>query len=105
MIATETLVERAPAYGISGERVDGNDVEQAVRRAVAHARSGGGPTLIKALTERLVGHYDLDPQHYRPAREVEKARQREPLVRLRAAIGDARAVTVDREVDRTWTKR
>jgi TPP-dependent pyruvate/acetoin dehydrogenase alpha subunit len=46
-----------------------------------------------------VGHYDLDPQHYRPTGEVESARQREPLVRLRAAIGSARATEIDSEVD------
>ena len=50
------------------------------------------------MTERLVGHYDLDPQHYRPEGEVERARQREPLVRLREQIGAERADELDAEV-------
>ena len=44
-----TVAERAAAYGIPGERVDGNDVEAvhaAVAAAVSRARSGGGPTLL-----------------------------------------------------------
>lgn len=102
MIPTETLVERAAAYGVPGVRVDGNDaddVEAATREAVARARAGARPTLIEALTERLVGHYDLDPQHYRPRGEIEAATEREPLTRLRASIGAERAVELDREVE------
>jgi TPP-dependent pyruvate/acetoin dehydrogenase alpha subunit len=98
MIPTETLVERAVAYGMPGVRVDGNqpdEVEAATREAVARARSGAGPSLIEALTERLVGHYDLDPQHYRPKGEIEAATEREPLARLRARIGVERARELD----------
>lgn len=101
MIATETLVERAPAYGMPGVRVDGNEaneVEAAVREAVERARSGGGPSLIEAMTERIVGHYDLDPQHYRPKGELEAALEREPLARLRRRIGDERADQLESEV-------
>jgi TPP-dependent pyruvate/acetoin dehydrogenase alpha subunit len=103
MIATETLAERAPAYGMPGERVDGNDadaVEAVSARAVAHARGGSGPFLIEAMTERLVGHYDLDPQQYRPRGEVERALENEPLARLRRQIGDPAADAVEEEVER-----
>lgn len=102
MIATETLVERAPAYGIEGVQVDGNDadaVEEVVGAALARARAGGGPTLIEAKTERIVGHYDADPQHYRPRGEIEDAMTREPLARLRRALGDAVADELEREVE------
>jgi TPP-dependent pyruvate/acetoin dehydrogenase alpha subunit len=101
MIPTATLVERAPGYGMPGVRVDGNDAAimfDAVAQATSRARSGEGPSLIEAMTERLVGHYDLDPQHYRPEGEVERARQREPLVRLREQIGAERADELDAEV-------
>jgi TPP-dependent pyruvate/acetoin dehydrogenase alpha subunit len=104
MMRVETVVERMAAYRIPGHRVDGNDadeVERATREAVERARAGGGPTLIEAMTERLVGHYDLDPQHYRPAGEVEAAARREPLARLRAQIGADRADEIDREVEAT----
>lgn len=89
LIGTETLVERAHGLGVPGERIDGNDpvtVRSAIGTAVERARSGGGPTLIEALTERLVGHYSGDVQHYRPAGEVERARLVEPLVRMRAQL-------------------
>jgi len=100
MIPTETLVERAPAYGMPGVRVDGNEVaevEVAVREAVARSRAGGGPSLIEAMTERLVGHYDLDPQHYRPKGELERALEREPLARLGRRLGPETAAELDRE--------
>jgi TPP-dependent pyruvate/acetoin dehydrogenase alpha subunit len=102
MMRVETVVERVAAYGIPGFRVDGNDadeVEQATREALERARGGEGPTVIEAMTERLVGHYDLDPQHYRPPGEVEHAAEREPLARLRGQIGDDRADAIDREVE------
>src|SRR5256885_5139246 len=51
--AISHLAERAPAYGIPGESVDGNDVLvvlDVVKRAVDRARSGKGPTLIECQT-------------------------------------------------------
>lgn len=98
MITTETLAERASAYGIPGVRVDGNDAQTvgaAVEEAVARARAGGGPTLLEAMTERLAGHYDLDPQHYRPPGELEAAHEREPLARLRRTLGTGPADALD----------
>lgn len=102
MIATETLAERAAAYGLPGRRVDGNEaeeVEEAVREAVDRARAGRGPSLIEAMTERLVGHYDLDPQHYRPKGEVDRAREREPLARLRSRLGEELASALHRRAE------
>jgi TPP-dependent pyruvate/acetoin dehydrogenase alpha subunit len=101
MITTETLVERAAIYGMGGVRVDGNEADEvleAVQNAVLLARDGGGPSLIEAMTERLVGHYDLDPQHYRPKGEIERAREHEPLTRLRERLGAERADQLDAEV-------
>jgi TPP-dependent pyruvate/acetoin dehydrogenase alpha subunit len=103
MIATETLAERAVIYGMPGRRVDGNDVvavEEAVGEAVKLARAGQGPSLVEAMTERLVGHYDLDPQHYRPPGEIERALEHEPLVRLRGQVGDQLADGLVDKVER-----
>lgn len=100
MIATETLAERAAMYGMPGVRVDGNDadaVEEAAAEAASAARAGKGPFLIEAMTERLVGHYDLDPQHYRPPGEVERAMHREPLTRLRERCGASAAGALDQQ--------
>jgi pyruvate dehydrogenase E1 component alpha subunit len=41
------------------------------------------------MTERLVGHYIGDIEHYRPEGEVDRAREREPIVVLRQTLIDA----------------
>ncbi len=77
--------KRAAAYNLPAVRVDGNDVEAmyaAVETAATHARSGGGPTYIEAMTYRLWGHMMGDPEIYRTKEEVAKAREVEPIVRL-----------------------
>jgi pyruvate dehydrogenase E1 component alpha subunit len=46
---TKTLAQKALAFGLSGIRVDGNDVlavYSAAQEAVERARSGNGPTLM-----------------------------------------------------------
>ena len=61
---------RAAGYGIPHVGVDGNDVvavHAAASAAIAAARAGGGPTLLEAVTRRGRGHYEGDPQRYRPA--------------------------------------
>ena len=92
--------DRAPGYGIPAEVIDGNDVlvvKDAVSRAAGLARSGGGPTVIEALTYRHFGHSRTDPGTYRPAEEVERWLRRDPLelarARLEAAGAPAAAVT------------
>jgi len=88
----ERVSDRAAAYSMPGETVDGNDVEavhEAATRAVARARAGGGPTLLECVTYRWRGHYEGDPQPYRTAAEVEEWKARDPLPiaeqRLRSA--------------------
>ncbi len=84
--------DRAAAYGLDRVVVDGNDVT-AVRRvvgaAVDAARTGQGPSLIEAQTYRLKGHSAADGGAYRPAEEVARWRERDPLVRTRAALVQA----------------
>ena len=61
--------DRAAAYGIPGQRIDDNDVEAIYTTAgdaVARARAGEGPTLLEIHTLRLWGHFEGDPQAYRP---------------------------------------
>jgi 2-oxoisovalerate dehydrogenase E1 component alpha subunit len=84
---SETIAQKAIAYGMRGERVDGNDllaVHAAVRRARARAAAGEGPTLVEAVTYRLEGHSTSDdPRAYRPAEAVAPWRERDPLLRTR----------------------
>ena len=57
--AVEDIADRAAGYGMPGEVVDGNDVaavEEAVTRALAHARAGNGPTLLEMKTFRRMQH-------------------------------------------------
>lgn len=66
---TKTIAERAVAYGIPGEVVDGHDavaVYEAVGKAVERARAGQGPSLIEATVTRVGGHWEGDAQQYRP---------------------------------------
>ncbi|HVF15431.1 MAG TPA: pyruvate dehydrogenase (acetyl-transferring) E1 component subunit alpha [Steroidobacteraceae bacterium] len=88
--AAKTLAQKAIAAGIPGMQVDGNDViavRDCVARAAEKARSGGGPTVIEALSYRLSDHTTADDAtRYRPASEVEEAWKVEPLVRLRKLL-------------------
>jgi pyruvate dehydrogenase E1 component alpha subunit len=96
--------DRAPAYGLPAEVIDGNDVvvvAEAIARAAARARSGGGPTILEARTYRHFGHSRTDPAKYRPADEVEEWMRRDPLTlarqRLLAAGVPADSVTAAAE--------
>jgi pyruvate dehydrogenase E1 component alpha subunit len=74
--------DRAPAYAIPAEVIDGNDVvvvADAVTRAAERARSGQGPTVLEARTYRHFGHSRTDPATYRPAEEVQEWLERDPL--------------------------
>ncbi len=83
---SETIHVKAEAYGFPGIRVDGNDVlavYEATREAVERARRGDGPTLIEAVTYRLLGHSTSDdPEKYRDEEEVEAWKRRDPLSRF-----------------------
>jgi pyruvate dehydrogenase E1 component alpha subunit len=83
--------DRAPAYGVPAELIDGNDV-LAVRDTVAaaadRARSGGGPTIIEARTYRHFGHSRADPAAYRPEEEVKSWLERDPLDLARARLDE-----------------
>lgn len=76
------IAARAGAYGVPFEVVDGNDVwavNEAAGRAVARARAGEGPSLLECRTYRHFGHSKSDPAPYRPADEVERWLERDPL--------------------------
>ncbi|WP_443061400.1 thiamine pyrophosphate-dependent dehydrogenase E1 component subunit alpha [Streptomyces sp. NBC_00414] len=83
--------DRAPAHGIPGEIVDGNDVvavREAVTRLADRARAGGGPGLLEAQTYRHFGHSRADPATYRPAEEVERWLKHDPLDVARGRLAE-----------------
>ncbi|GAB4391576.1 MAG: pyruvate dehydrogenase (acetyl-transferring) E1 component subunit alpha [Gammaproteobacteria bacterium] len=83
----QTIAQKAIAAGFEGEQVDGNDVIacfDVIKNALEHTRAGGGPRLVEALTYRLCDHTTADDaKRYRADEELERAQQREPILRLR----------------------
>jgi acetoin:2,6-dichlorophenolindophenol oxidoreductase subunit alpha len=83
---------RAAAYGMPGVLVEHNDpveVFAAAGDAVERARKGGGPTLIEVKTDRYLGHFQGDPEIYRPKGEVEELRKHDPIPRLAAQLAQS----------------
>ena len=106
MVRNDQFFRRAAAYGMTGVRLDGNDPE-AVRDAVAEAaercRNGAGHVLLEAMTQRIVGHYIGDVQHYRPAGELDAAIAAEPIARAErvaraSGVGEADLAAVRQRV-------
>ncbi len=85
-------------YGIPSEKVDGMDVlavRAVVGRAVARARQDKTPSLIEADTYRFRGHSMRDPAGavYRTKEEVEREKQRDPIVMFRERVLTAGILT------------
>ncbi|CAM5490851.1 hypothetical protein GCM10010329_69010 [Streptomyces spiroverticillatus] len=85
------ITERARAYGITAERLDGNDValvHEATRRATAHCRAGLGPYVLELDTYRWREHVGpgFDTGIDRPEPEVEQWLERCPVRRGTAAL-------------------
>jgi pyruvate dehydrogenase E1 component alpha subunit len=98
VMRVKNVSERAPAYGIPGETVNGNDVEAvywAMSRAAARAREGSGPTLLELETYRFAGHSRSDPGHYRPKEEVRAWKQRDPIALYEKALTEQELLSRD----------
>lgn len=112
--AAPSLAHKAVGYGMRGRLVDGNDalaVHEVLADAVRHAREGGGPTLVEAVTYRIDAHTNADDAtRYRDASEVETWRAHDPVdlleqeltarglldeAGLRAVRDDAEAMAAD----------
>ena len=92
----EHLAERAAAYGIPGETVDGNDVwavYEAAKRALERARCGQGPTLLECLTYRWHGHMEGDVVPYRTKKEIDGWKKKCPIKRWTDVLADVKALT------------
>lgn len=83
------MADRANAYNIPGVIADGQDVEAvhaAAAEAIERARQGHGPTLLELKTYRYRGHSRTDTGPYRPAGELEKWLQRDPITLLKTKM-------------------
>ena len=100
--ATETIAERASAYGAWGRRVDGTDFEAmavAFAEAVDHARSRRGPALLEATCHRFRGHFEGDADHYRTKAQKEAMQAHDPLLLARSRLIERGEATTE-ELDR-----
>lgn len=101
------LAKLAGAFGIPHTAVDGNDVlavADAAARLVAEQRAGGGARVLECATHRVRGHFEGDPQKYRPAEELAADAARDPIERAAAALraagcDDAQIAQVSADVD------
>ncbi|MFB6465757.1 thiamine pyrophosphate-dependent dehydrogenase E1 component subunit alpha [Cytobacillus sp. Hz8] len=91
--STSTSVDsnetRAIAYGIKGYRVHDNDpIEMYLvsEEAIAHARSGQGPSIIEIETYRFLGHFQGDPETYRSKEEVPSLLKKDPIMKLKELL-------------------
>jgi len=89
------VAERAAAYGIPAETIDGNDVlavYETVGRAVERARSGGGPMFIECVTFRMTGHSAHDDARYVPQEAFQEWAKKDPILRLEKALKKKRLI-------------
>ena len=92
--ASETISQKAVAYGIEGVKVDGMDplaVYKVAREAVEKAKDEDPddlrPTLIEAVQYRFGAHTTADdPSVYRDDDEVERWKAKDPIPRLESYL-------------------
>lgn len=84
--ASNTIAQKALAYGFPGVLVDGNDLfamYAVTKEAADRARKGDGPTLIEAYTYRLGDHTTSDDAtKYRTQEEVDEWKTKDPFLRI-----------------------
>jgi pyruvate dehydrogenase E1 component alpha subunit len=99
---SQTLAQKALAYGMPGVQVDGNDVLavfRATREAAERARSGEGPTLIECVTYRLSVHTTADdPTKYRKEEEVKEWEKRDPIPRFQGYLKNKKLLS-DKDIE------
>ncbi len=88
-----SIARRADAYGLAGSTADGNDVVDVFEKtleAVERARSGGGSSVVEAITYRYRGHSKSDRNLYRTQNEIEDWRSnRDPLMRYEGFLRES----------------
>lgn len=85
----QDLAKRAAGYDMDWQIIDGMDVAEvyeAAHKTAERIRSQKRPEMIEAKTYRFRGHSVADPEVYRTKDEVEKWKQRDPIVRFRSTL-------------------
>ena len=105
-MSLQDIAQKACAYEIASEFVDGMDVlaiREATERAVERGRKQYLPTLLEIRTYRFMGHSMSDPGKYRTRAEIEKYQERDPIKLLAASLieekitDDATLEKIDKE--------
>jgi len=100
--AVESNVVRAAGYAMPGVAVDENDATlmcAAAGEAIARARRGDGPTLIEMKVDRYYGHFQGDPETYRPKGEVKALKANDPIARLQKQLQEQGLLDADGVAD------
>lgn len=88
--ASQTIAQKAIAYGMDALQIDGNDILAvlvAAKETIDRARNGGGPSLVEAITYRVMMHTTADdPRKYRSDEEVEPWKAKDPLIRFKTYL-------------------
>ncbi|WP_227134109.1 pyruvate dehydrogenase (acetyl-transferring) E1 component subunit alpha [Halorubellus salinus] len=109
--ASETIAQKADAYGFEGVQVDGMDplaVYKVTKEAVEKAKDPDEdelrPTLIEAVQYRFGAHTTADdPSVYRDDDEVERWKQKDPIPRMETFLREQGIL--DDELDDEITQR
>lgn len=111
--AVADLYQKACAFGMHAERVDGNDllaVRDAALRCVERARKEKLPSVLEAISFRQRGHSVVDPDRYRARELVEKGRSLDPIPAFGRALLEAELLDenglkrIEAQVDRMVEK-
>jgi pyruvate dehydrogenase E1 component alpha subunit len=96
------LYQKACAYGIPGEPIDGNDVlavRDRVSKAIERTRGERVPCLLDIRSFRLKGHSVVDPDRYRTEDYRREIRAQDPINQLAERLKQAGAID-DEGLDR-----
>ncbi len=109
----ENVADRAAAYGIPGEIVDGNDVlavHEAADRAVKRARTGLGPSIVEFKTFRMTGHSAHDDAGYVPKELFAEWKKKDPIKRFEEILIKDKTLTqgqidkIEKEIETSITE-
>ncbi len=94
-LSTPMLAERARAFGLPTEQLDGNDAElllETLQRVIPEIRTGKGPRFLEIETYRHCAHVGPksdDELNYRRAGELDQWKKRDPVLMLRERLAGA----------------
>jgi pyruvate dehydrogenase E1 component alpha subunit/2-oxoisovalerate dehydrogenase E1 component alpha subunit len=100
----DSFTEKAGAYGVSAESVDGTDVvavAKATAEAAHRARYGAGVQILELRYFRRRGHAQHDAQEYVDPEALREWEQKDPLSRHQRFLVESGRATVD-ELYMVW---